>query len=135
MTGKVTCTICGKEIPGCGVTIVLRSRDGNGKETVLGAATTCTGCHVKIVAESPGIIGCSLKAILSTGKDSYLATYCKHLERRLRELEIETKAVDMQAMETERDAAMNQGHVTFLEKIIKNCKSCSSLFAREKDKD
>lgn len=132
---KTTCAICGKEVPRGGVTIVLRSQDGIGKETILGAVTTCTGCHAKIVTEDPSILECSIKAMISSGEESYLATYCKHLERRLRDLEIETnlKDADMAKMESDRDDAMDRDHAKFLERIIANCKSCSSLFARKKD--
>ena len=129
--GSMTCKSCNKKLrPGEANEISLQARDANGEIIHLRSIAECKDCLAKIIAENDDILDCAMKAMISSGKESYLATYAKHLEKRLRELEMEMalKLVDMAGIESEIENFKE--HVTFLERIIGECgcNKCTALF-------
>jgi len=130
MTMADRCDACGKKDlqPGDAIEVSLHGKPLGGEETCLRSITTCKECHAKIAGENGDILAVAMRSMVSSGKESYLATYAKHLERRLRDMETDAqlKDVDVAKMETELENAKE--HVDFLEKIVAACKGCKSLF-------
>jgi hypothetical protein len=132
MTGR--CDACGKKNlqPGDTNAVSLHGKPRDGETIRFRSITACKECYAKITAENGDILAIAMQSMVSSGKDSYLATYIKHVERRLRDREIDAnlKDVDVAKMETELENAKE--HIAFLEKIIAACKSCKPLFDRIK---
>jgi hypothetical protein len=107
--------------------IALQARERYGSCTDFRSITTCNSCFTTVMTKHGGykandaVLAGMIKALIMdpAGMDTYLVTYAKHLERRLRDLEMETsmKDVTLAKMEVERDECKDK--IEFLEKLAK----------------
>jgi hypothetical protein len=132
------CTCKKKSRPGESGKIALEARDGIGNKVELRSVRVCSECFKKIakhegqhVMDEGGDLAAALDAMF-INDGSYLATYAKHLARRLRELEVETHLKDAALERLGDDLAAWKGRAESFERAARQCgcKACKEAALR-----